>query len=499
MEDLPDTAYRRTLDRYALYGEIAAGGMARVHFGRVLGAQSVPRVVAIKCLLPELAVDPTFVRMFLAEGRLASRVRHPNVVATHDVVSLPAGAEGSPGQLFHVMEYVAGDSLSRLVRKSRERGVPVPPRVAVSVACGLLEGLHAAHEAKSETGEPLGIVHRDVSPQNVMVGVDGLARVLDFGVATATHLVDEAPDQIKGKVGYMAPEQLAHEGVDRRTDLYAAAVVLWETLTGRRLFKADNLSALIVKVMADPVEVPSTYADGIPSDIDMILMKALSRDVRDRWTTARELAVLLEGALPPAPARDVGAWVEEVGGDRLRYRAEVVAAIEAQSIAHLKVPSAARSLGRITVESASSDLTGLDADALPGAVEQALASDPQIKAVMLRRSQPLFGAEPSTSRLPQLQAGRANPCAPERGQEPPPGAQATLGAAPVAPVAPVAPAPFAPVVDTPAPTPPRPQPARAAKRGLSSGARSALLALGVLVLIVCAAYAGLTLGRIDPP
>ena len=148
MEDLPDTAYRRTLDRYALYGEIAAGGMARVHFGRVLGAQSVPRVVAIKCLLPELAVDPTFVRMFLAEGRLASRVRHPNVVATHDVVSLPAGAEGSPGQLFHVMEYVAGDSLSRLVRKSRERGVPVPRGVAGGVA----KGRGGDYGANSEKG-----------------------------------------------------------------------------------------------------------------------------------------------------------------------------------------------------------------------------------------------------------------------------------------------------------------------------------------------------------
>ena len=499
MEELPDTAYRRTLDRYALYGEIAAGGMARVHYGRVLGAQSVPRVVAIKCLLPELAVDPTFVRMFLAEGRLASRIRHPNVVATHDVVSLP----GSPGELFHVMEYVAGDSLSRLVRKARERGATIPPRVAVSIACGLLEGLHAAHEAKSETGAPLGLVHRDVSPQNVMVGVDGLARVLDFGVATATHLVDEAPDQIKGKVGYMAPEQLAHEGVDRRTDVYAAAVVLWEALTGRRLFKADNLSALIVKVMADPVEVPSTFADGIPSDLDMILMKALSRDVRDRWASARELAVLLEGALPPAPARDVGAWVEEIGGDRLRYRAEVVAAIEAQSIAHLKVPSAARSLGRIALESASSDLAGLDADALPGAVEQALASDPQIKAVMLRRSQPLFAPEPSTARLPQLAPPAPAAQAPFVAPAPAPASPAPASPAPASP-APASPTPFAAATEPaahaePAPPSPRRPPVDAAFRGLSSGARSALLALGVLLLILGAAYVGLTLGKIDPP
>jgi serine/threonine-protein kinase len=483
----------RTLGRYELIASIGSGGMAEVHLARQRGPMGFEKLVVVKTIHQQLASKRAFIDMLLEEARVAALVKHANVVDIYDL-----GEAG--GEYFIAMEYLEGEPLLSLLYAGKQ-GQRLDVLSTARMIADSARGLHAAHEHHGMSGQPMTLIHHDVSPGNIVILFTGEVKLVDFGVAKAEDAVTEggAPVILKGKVGYMAPEQLAHEGVDRRTDLYAAAVVLWETLTGRRLFKADNLSALIVKVMADPVEVPSTYADGIPSDIDMILMKALSRDVRDRWTTARELAVLLEGALPPAPARDVGAWVEEVGGDRLRYRAEVVAAIEAQSIAHLKVPSAARSLGRITVESASSDLTGLDADALPGAVEQALASDPQIKAVMLRRSQPLFGAEPSTSRLPQLQAGRANPCAPERGQEPPPGAQATLGAAPVAPVAPVAPAPFAPVVDTPAPTPPRPQPARAAKRGLSSGARSALLALGVLVLIVCAAYAGLTLGRIDPP
>lgn len=392
--EIADTEYRRTIGRYALYGEFAAGGMATVHFGRVLGDQGVSRVVAIKCLLPDLAKDPAFVRMFLAEGRLASRVRHPNVVATHEVVSIA-------GELFHIMEYVAGESLSRLVRKCRELGEPIPPRIAVAIACGLLEGLHAAHEAKSERGNPLGLVHRDVSPQNCHVGADGTSRVLDFGIATATNMVDEAPDHIKGKVAYMAPEQLAHETVDRRTDVYAASVVLWEMLAGQRLFKADDISTLIVRIIADPVELPSTLAKDIPQELDMVIMKGLEREIRDRWSSAREMAVLLEKVLPPAPAREVAEWVERVGGDRLRYRAEVVSEIESQSIDNIPIPETARG-PKPTLPNATAELQALNENALPSAVEKALASDPMIRALLSRRSQPVILIEKGDAPLPTV-------------------------------------------------------------------------------------------------
>ena len=392
MGALADTDYRRTLGRYALYGEIAAGGMATVHYGRVLGDEGFARVVAIKCLLPELAKDPAFVRMFLAEGRLASRVRHPNVVATHDVVSLE-------GELFHVMEYVAGDSLSRLMRKCRELGEPIPPRIAVAIVCGLLEGLHAAHEAKSEKGRPLGLVHRDVSPQNCLVGVDGTSRVLDFGVATATNMVDEAPDHIKGKVSYMAPEQLAHESVDRRTDVYAASVVLWEALTGQRLFKADDISTLIVNIMADPVRLPSELAKDIPRELDGVVMKGLEREIKDRWASARDMAVLLEKALPPAQPREVGEWVLRVGGERIQYRSDVVTEIETQSLAKIPVPEVARA-PKPTLPNATAELQALNENALPSAVEKALASDPKIRALFARRSQPVIVVEKPISDPP---------------------------------------------------------------------------------------------------
>jgi len=192
----------RVVGRYALYAEIAAGGMATVHFGRLLGPVGFSRTVAIKRLHPQFAKDPEFVSMFLDEARLAARIRHPNVVPTLDVVA-------TQGELFLVMDYVQGESLSRLIRAARERGHRIPPRIVSSILTGALHGLHAAHEAKNERGEPLNIVHRDISPQNVLVGSDGVPRVLDFGVAKAAGRVQTTREgQLKGKLAYMAPEQI---------------------------------------------------------------------------------------------------------------------------------------------------------------------------------------------------------------------------------------------------------------------------------------------------
>src|SRR5258708_3975182 len=198
--------------------------MATVHFGTLLGPVGFSRTVAIKRLHEQFAKDPEFVSMFLDEARVAARIRHPNVVQTLDVVA-------TEGQIFLVMEYVQGESLSHLVRATRKRGKKIPPKIVATVLAGALHGLQAAHDAKDEHGAPLGIVHRDVSPHNVLVGVDGVSRVLDFGVAKAAgRLQSTRQGQLKGKVAYMAPEQVRGAAVDRQTDVYSAAVVLWETL-----------------------------------------------------------------------------------------------------------------------------------------------------------------------------------------------------------------------------------------------------------------------------
>src|SRR5580700_4657373 len=166
----------QVIGRYAIFGKIASGGMASVHFGRLLGAAGFSRTVAIKRLHPHLADEPEFLSTLIDEARLAARIHHPNVVPTLDV-------ESAEGELLVVMEYVRGESLARLLRAESARGRRLPLSIASAIVIGALHGLHAAHEATSDRGAPLGIVHRDVSPHNILVGVDGMARVIDFGVA----------------------------------------------------------------------------------------------------------------------------------------------------------------------------------------------------------------------------------------------------------------------------------------------------------------------------
>lgn len=320
---VPSQSQGKAIGRYVLYDEIAAGGMATVHLGRLMGAAGFSRTVAIKRLHEGLVRDPDFASMFMDEARLAARIRHPNVVSVLDVVN--EGAE-----LFLVMDYVQGETLSRLVRAVRP-GV-MPPRITCTIMAGVLHGLHAAHEATTEHGEPLHIVHRDVSPQNVMVGTDGVGRVLDFGVAKAAHRAQTTRDgTVKGKISYMAPEQLLSENVDRRADLYACAVVVWEALSGERLFDGDNQGRIVRKILDEEVPPPSTKVAGLRVAIDAAVMKGLEKDPKKRWQTAREFAAALERAMPTAPATDIGEFVESLAGATLNARARRVKEIESRS------------------------------------------------------------------------------------------------------------------------------------------------------------------------
>ena len=296
--------------------------MATVHFGRLRGQAGFSRTVAVKRLHAHLAKDPEFVSMFLDEARLAARVRHPNVVPTLDVVALE-------GELFLVMEYVPGESLARVVKAARADGVTMPLPIACTIVAGTLHGLHAAHEATNERGEPLDLVHRDVSPQNVLVGVDGVARVLDFGIAKAVGRLSTTRDgRLKGKLAYMAPEQLRHGLVDRRTDIYAAGVVLWELLAGERLFEAPSEGEMVTRVLEARIEPPSTRRAEVPRELDDVVMRALAKNPGDRFGTARQMARAIESAIPNAGATQVGDFVERVATDALEQRARLVATIE---------------------------------------------------------------------------------------------------------------------------------------------------------------------------
>jgi eukaryotic-like serine/threonine-protein kinase len=310
--------------RYLLFEPIASGGMATVHYGRLIAARGFSRTVAIKRLHPALATDPDFLATFLDEARIAARVRHPNVVSVLDVVS-----DGD--ELLLVMEYVHGETLSRLLRAAGRRNERIPLPVSVAIVSGILHGLHAAHEATSEDGEPLGIVHRDVSPQNVLVGTDGAPHLVDFGIAKAVGRAQTTRDgQLKGKLPYMAVEQLRSQPVSRRTDVYAASVVLWELLTGDRLFQGDE-AGIYGKVIDGCRLRPSAVAPEIPPALDALVMRGLSLDPEARFATAREMALELERAERPATASEIGAWVASVAGEVLEDRARRLSEIESKS------------------------------------------------------------------------------------------------------------------------------------------------------------------------
>jgi serine/threonine-protein kinase len=320
----------RIVGRYAIYNEIAAGGMATIHLGRLLGPVGFARTVAVKRLHPQYAKDPEFVSMFLDEARVAARVQHPNVVATIDVVA-------TEGELFLIMDYVRGESLSKMLRILKRDNQRMPPRIATAIMCGFLHGLHAAHEAKNERGEPLGLVHRDVSPQNVLVGADGIARVLDFGIAKAAGRIQVTKDgQIKGKLAYMPPEQLAGRELTRAVDVYASAVVMWETLTTERLFKGESDGATLAKILRDNVPSPSSvHRDLAPFDAP--LLRALARDPGKRHATAKALAIELERCMGIGSPTEVGEWVDALVGPVLNAREEQIAEIESSS-ATLRLP-----------------------------------------------------------------------------------------------------------------------------------------------------------------
>jgi serine/threonine protein kinase len=308
--------------------------MATVHLGRLIGPEGFARTVAIKQLHPQYAKDPDFVAMFLDEARLVARIRHPNVVPTLDVVQ-------TDEDLLLVMDYVAGETLSHVVRHVQSRGDSIPMEIVAAIMSGVLHGLHAAHEARGDSGELLGVVHRDVSPQNVLVGTDGVARVLDFGVAKALGRAGTTRDgQLKGKMAYMSVEQLYGRGVDRRTDIYAASVVLWEALTMQRLFRGESDAEVFGKVLAGRATPPSEVVPTLDKSFDAVVMRGLSIDPEQRYPTAREMARQLERCVGIATPTDVSDWLEVHAAELLKGRAKRVSAIESSSGVLSQAPSA---------------------------------------------------------------------------------------------------------------------------------------------------------------
>jgi serine/threonine protein kinase len=274
--------------RYETIQEIAKGGMATVYLARAVGVGGFERRVAVKVMHDHIADDPGFITMFLDEARLAARIHHPNVVSTIDV-------QKTDNNMFLVMEYIEGASLRDVLRLLRKQKKRMPVDITIKVVIDTLQGLHAAHELKDKGGGLLNLVHRDVSPHNVLIGTDGISRITDFGVARAeARLSSTRGGTLKGKIAYMPPEQGRGDDIDRRADVYAAGVVLWEALTGKRLFKADHEGALIAMIMRGTEQSPRSFNPSLPFAISAVCMQALAVDPDDRFDTAADFAEALE-------------------------------------------------------------------------------------------------------------------------------------------------------------------------------------------------------------
>lgn len=273
--------------RYTPIRRLGSGGMGDVFLAREHGADGATRRVALKRIRPELAMDERFRELFRHEARVAIRLAHPSIVHVHEV-----GTTGD--DLYLTMEYVEGRTLYDVLRQASLAGLDVPIEVAMAVALDVARGLHYAHELRGDEGEPLEIVHRDLSPRNVILSLDGAARILDFGVAKASIALDEREGmELKGKPGYFSPEQARLELVDRRSDIYSLGILLWEMTTGRRLYPvADALQALEV-IGHQPIPSPASIRE-IPPGWEGVLRRALAADRDERYGSARALQLDVE-------------------------------------------------------------------------------------------------------------------------------------------------------------------------------------------------------------
>lgn len=301
-----------------MLAEIASGGMATVYAARVTGAQGFEKLVAVKRMLPAISSDPECRNMFIDEGRLAAHIRSSYVVSTFDL------QEHEDGSLYLVMDLVIGASLASVLRGSA--GAPLPIPVVAHVLQHAARGLHDAHEACSPLGQPLRIVHRDISPQNILVGLDGATRITDFGIAHAEErLAKTGARELKGKMAYFSPEQAKSEHVDGRSDLFSLGIVLWETLTQRRLFRCADVAATLSAVLNGPIQDPRDIRPEISPELAAVVMRALERAPERRYQTGLQFAEALVGAVSPASVADTQAIVRQYAGDSV---GQLVAAIQ---------------------------------------------------------------------------------------------------------------------------------------------------------------------------
>ena len=320
-----------SLGRYRMIARLGTGGMAEVFLAVAQGAMNVNRLVVVKRLRDAQADDEASCTMFLNEARLAARLAHPNVIQTFE-----AGVEA--GSYFLAMEYVDGQPLSRVLNAMKREKRRMEPKLAARICADALQGLHYAHELTDFDGTALQIVHRDVSPQNIMLTYDGVVKIVDFGIAKAAGTAQTEHGVFKGKVAFMAPEQLLGGSVDRRVDVFAAGIVLWEAVTGKHLMADETPARTLYNLMNKRIPLASEVCPDVPAALDDVLSRALERDVDRRFATAREMRDALESYITSAG----GITTEAIGALVTSLFAETRAKVQKEVKSQLAVLSLGR-------------------------------------------------------------------------------------------------------------------------------------------------------------
>ncbi len=303
---------------YTLVKKLATGGMAEIWLARRTGIAGFCRFVVVKKILPHLAEQETFVRMFQDEARTSALLSHPNIVQIHEL----GQAENT---YFIAMEYIGGENLAAIAWRGMKRGRPFPPSFAARVLADAAKALHYAHDLEAIDGRPLGIVHRDVSPQNILVTYDGEVKVVDFGIAKAASKSEVTKTgMLKGKFSYMSPEQCLGAEVDRRSDIFALGILLYELCTGKRLYKHESELMILDMITKRSVIPPSQVSPNIPSSLEDIILRALEKDADARFQTAQEMQLALESHLRSSPVRaghpEVAAYMQAMFADKIEEK-----------------------------------------------------------------------------------------------------------------------------------------------------------------------------------
>ena len=355
MRTLQEIQPGQTLGRYEFLVPIAEGGMASVWAARLKGSRGFSKTVAVKTMLPSVSDDPQFEQMFLDEAQIASRIRHPNVVEILDL-----GEQDEV--LYLVMEWVDGEPLSSLRRAAAKHG-GIPRSIALRIVADACAGLHAAHELKDDAGNPVGLVHRDISPQNILITFGGAVKIVDFGVAKAAgrSTGQTVAGQVKGKPPYMSPEQALGEVVDRRTDVFALGIILYQLTTGKHPFRGESDLVTLQNIVSDkPIVPPRSLDRQYPRELELVVMKALDRKRDRRFQSCAEFEAAIEEVfqkgVPRSRSEEVAKFMQDMLGPRGEDRRKALA--ESVRIADERA-AGLRQRAELSFSGAPSDASGV--------------------------------------------------------------------------------------------------------------------------------------------